>query len=53
MKLKIEHASGIDPVESEWDCETVEDLLDKIRECGREVIITEDGEVIIYDAHVE
>ncbi len=53
MELKITHASDEEPSEPTWNCETVKELLDKIRECGRDVIIDKNGNVIIYDGRVE
>lgn len=53
MELQIKHASYKEPVEPTWNCETVEELLAKIRQCGRDVIIDKDGNVLIYDDYVE
>lgn len=52
MRLRVTRASS-DTYETAWDCETIQDLLDKIKECGCEVIIDEDGDLTIYDDYVE
>lgn len=62
MKFKVRKASdstfeALDKWDCEtssiWDCETLEDLIKKIKECGNEIILDEDGNIIIYDDRVE